>query len=574
MNNKKTNLNPEVIYESALMSTVSYEDMIKLAQIYSVGKDITHYLADLIDKEVVHNQPYYEKILKSANPQEIMNEDGTFPYPLKPDTKDLDTFTYDIIIECLTNPERAEEYVGAGHDYDAIKEQSKTLKTITEEKKSLAKIKKKNSEIDMNSITHFQKMKMIITEFEPCDEIKLMIITHLENRNGGLSDEMKDKKKKITEKIKSFQTSFNLAGKEAEKQQSLIAGWNTLSDELCSFFLRSDSVLIDKNIQDKFTNGFEHIDPNGDKLNLTAKFENGHITIDDKKTKNARMSLYIRKSNTTIPPTLHIAFRGTENEFKASYFLNDYPDMKNHLKKMQPIIDEVIKQELKKHKEQYPEQPLCINWSGHSLGAACASLALEENKDSKDIVHTGAFFGMPKIMVDNKNKAVSVAAYLYEGTKGKILSDKSKFKKFGALGIEGIYNHKSNYKEVVDNRGVCIDQAGDFICSGRKLTERLNKQLRHPTVNIYKDRNRSSIDHHSKVDYALLTRNLKETFTLHNLVYDIKNNTKEAHNHIDFIAGNIEDVKQRMTNISIVERIAALRGGISGTQIQSKNNKV
>lgn len=554
-------LKPEIIYESSLMANTSYEDIIKLAQIYTVGKDITDHMCELIEKEVIANQSHYLKLLETAEPiPNPKDPDGsTFPYPLKPTGMKDDTYAYNIIVECLRDPDSAEEYVGVGYDYDKIIEHSKTLKTITEEKKTAAKLVKPLTEEERMKLPQFQRMKLVLFEYEPCDEIKLMIVTHIENRNGGLSEELKAVKEKLTNNIKNFEAEFKLAKKESKRQEKIIESWGKLSDELCSFFLKSETINISDSIKNKFENGYSHTEPDGKKITLKAKFENGHITVNDGKSEDDRMSVYIRRSNSTIPPTLHISFRGTEEDYLGKYIRHDYVNMRNHYKKMRPIIEEIIAQELENHKKIYKDIPLSINWSGHSLGAACASEALKDHKDSDSIKNTGAFFGMPEIIYTKWEAANEFGTGLYSVVSNWTSNHKSKMNKFMTLGAETIINSDKNFNPVVDPRGIAINQAGDIITSSRRTNEDREKQLTYPSINVYKEGNRYHLKHHSAPDYAIITKNLLETFTLHNFVNDIKNGNSNINNYQEYYVGNLSTLISESNKKNVLDRLSNLR---------------
>lgn len=565
-------LNPEIIYESSLMANISYEDLIKLAQIYTVGRDITDHMCELVEKEVIANQKHYQNLLKTTKPSiDPENpQDDTFPYPLKPEGMDDDTYAYNVIVECLRDPNRAEEYVGVGSDYDLILEHSKTLKTITEEKKNAAKLTKPLTDEEISKLSSLQKMKRVISEYEPCDEIKLMIINHIENRNGGLSNEMQKNKEAILGKVKNFQAEFELAGKEAKKQSRVINSWNKISDEICAFFLRSDAIKINPETQEKYAKGYTHKEPNGKEITLTAKFENGHVTINDGKTDTDRMSLYVRKSNTTIPPTLHISFRGTEGDHFINYILHDYGNMKNHFEKMKPIIDDIIKQELLEHKKNFGDTPLNIHWSGHSLGAACASIALKNMTDNSDIKNTGAFFGMPEVVTGGMEAAKEVVNIVKTITKDLGTSNFSKVKKFINLGAESIVASTENYNNVKDNRAIAINQEGDIITASRRSNEKKKETLNYPTINIVKDTNNLSIKHHSALDYSILTKNLLDTFTLTNFIKDIKNNSPEINNIHEYYVGDINRLILESSKKTILDRLANIRND-SNTKVTTIN---
>lgn len=568
----KMSLNADIFYESSLMANISYEDIIKLAQIYSVGKDITNHMSELIEKEVIANQKHYQKLLKTTKPDLADGEDDdSFPYPLKPIGVAEDTYTYDVIIECLRDPTRADEYVGPGREYEQILENSKTLKTITEEKKNKAHLFKPLTEEEKSKLTTFEKMKLIVFEAEPCDEIKLMIINHIENRNGGLSEEMLKRKSQIVKNVKEFEAQFELAGKEAKIQSRIVKSWSKLSDELCSFFLRSDVVNINEEKKALFENGYEHIEPNGSKINLKATIEKGHISINDGKTEIDRLSLYVRKSNTTIPPTLHISFRGTEGEHFLKYIWHDYKNMENHYNKMKPIIDEIIKQELAIHKETYGDTPLNINWSGHSLGAACASIALSKNKDNSEIKHTGAFFGMPEVITNTKDGIKEIGTYVGAICQRLVKGDK-KVSKFAQLGVETLVRSTSEFKDVLDKRAISINQDGDLITSSRRAKEIENEHLTYPTIDVVKDSNYFQLKHHSATDYALITKNMLDSLALRRYIKEIETNPKMANEVHEYYTGELGKLIEESSKKNILDRLHTLRTDI--TNVSSTKRKL
>lgn len=153
------------------------------------------------------------------------------------------------------------------------------------------------------------------------------------------------------------------------------------------------SVEPSQAIIDKFT---EHKRINGN--TIKASFKDGYVDISEGDgPKDA--SFLVKKSYNTTPPTLHISFRGTDdsNTSKnvAHYFMEDYPNMNRQYKKLRGVLNAIIQEQTEIHKKEYPNEPMPVHFSGHSLGAAMAEKAIDTHKDNKDVSYTCVAFANP-----------------------------------------------------------------------------------------------------------------------------------------------------------------------------------
>ncbi len=88
----------------------------------------------------------------------------------------------------------------------------------------------------------------------------------------------------------------------------------------------------------------------------------------------------------------------------------------------EPILQDIIQEEINKHQINYPNTPLKVVFTGHSLGAALAEKTLDNFKDTDSVSYQGVFIANPgsfhylqkKI---NKLDQLSHQQYLYREKK-------------------------------------------------------------------------------------------------------------------------------------------------------------
>ena len=61
----------------------------------------------------------------------------------------------------------------------------------------------------------------------------------------------------------------------------------------------------------------------------------------------------------------------------------------------EPIIKDILNQELEKHKTLNPDKKLKVIFTGHSLGAALAEKSLDKFQDNENISFKGIFVSNP-----------------------------------------------------------------------------------------------------------------------------------------------------------------------------------
>lgn len=114
---------------------------------------------------------------------------------------------------------------------------------------------------------------------------------------------------------------------------------------------------------------------------LKASFENGYVDIgvDGLEKDTSFMVGYIK--NDEGEDVLNIVFRGTEDKSMNTlkYMTNRYPNMERQYHRLEPILEDILKQE----KEKNPK--LKVMFTGHSLGASLAEKALSKHKDNTDV---------------------------------------------------------------------------------------------------------------------------------------------------------------------------------------------
>jgi hypothetical protein len=127
-------------------------------------------------------------------------------------------------------------------------------------------------------------------------------------------------------------------------------------------------------------------------IDAAKRYNLGHR---EKLTKDASLLVgYIKENDQDV---LYISFRGTEQKVKSAlkYFLENYPNMERQYNYFEPILKDIISEEIKKHKELHPDKKLNIIFTGHSLGAALAEKALDKFQDDDNISYKGIFVSNP-----------------------------------------------------------------------------------------------------------------------------------------------------------------------------------
>jgi hypothetical protein len=181
-------------------------------------------------------------------------------------------------------------------------------------------------------------------------------------------------------------------------------------------------------------------DPKNDS-NVKATFYNGYIDAGQggKKYKDASLLMgYVKEKNEDI---LYISFRGTEQKVKSAfrYFLENYPNMERQYNYFEPIIKDILKEEVKKHKELNPNKKLKVIFTGHSLGAALAEKSLDKFQDDEDISFKGIFVSNPGSFhyVQNMvNKLDQIDCDLDKIKNSNIKNGKTKFLSLGATAMK------------------------------------------------------------------------------------------------------------------------------------------
>lgn len=127
---------------------------------------------------------------------------------------------------------------------------------------------------------------------------------------------------------------------------------------------------------------------------IEVTYDNGWFDFGetDKEYPTKDCSFLVGYIENESPKKLYISFRGTEKNATVltDYFINDYPNMERHYNKMAPILEKVIKQEIENNNGD-----LQISFTGHSLGAAMAEIAMSKYKDTEKVKYTATLIANP-----------------------------------------------------------------------------------------------------------------------------------------------------------------------------------
>ena len=131
--------------------------------------------------------------------------------------------------------------------------------------------------------------------------------------------------------------------------------------------------------------------------NIKATFYNGYIEAGETAQKYKDASLFIGYIKERGENVLYISFRGTEQKVKSAfrYFIENYPNMERQYNYFEPILKDILNDELKKHKQINPHKKLRVVFTGHSLGAALAEKSLDKFPDTQDMSFKGIFISNP-----------------------------------------------------------------------------------------------------------------------------------------------------------------------------------
>lgn len=127
---------------------------------------------------------------------------------------------------------------------------------------------------------------------------------------------------------------------------------------------------------------------------IVGQMKQGIIELSYKnERKSSAIGAFIIK-NDQGKDELHITFRGTDKNFRKlfSYFVNDYLYIEKTYNQIRPVVNNIIKNYIRSVPN---DKDINIVFSGHSLGAALASRALSEYKDSEQVKYHGIGFGSP-----------------------------------------------------------------------------------------------------------------------------------------------------------------------------------
>jgi hypothetical protein len=181
-------------------------------------------------------------------------------------------------------------------------------------------------------------------------------------------------------------------------------------------------------------------DPKNDS-NIKATFHNGYIDAGSggKKYKDASLLMgYVKNKDDDV---LYISFRGTEQKVKSAfkYFLENYPNMERQYNYFEPIIKDVLQEEIKKYKELNPNKKLKVVFTGHSLGAALAEKSLDKFQDDENVSYKGIFVSNPGSFhyVQNMvNKLDKIECDLDKIKNSDVKNFKTKFLAVGATAMK------------------------------------------------------------------------------------------------------------------------------------------
>ena len=194
-------------------------------------------------------------------------------------------------------------------------------------------------------------------------------------------------------------------------------------------------------------------------LNIVAEFNNGYIDVGRENGFKDASFMVGYLTSETGEKVLQVVFRGTEDKAMPTtdYFIQHYPNMERQYQRIEPILEEIIAQELEKHKKAFPNQKLNVMFSGHSLGAALAEKALDKHKDNGDIAYKGVLIANPGSF-HYMQKAINGLDFLEK----KLDKIKIKDSKFKILGKDAIKASLSLGKDVL-TAGVVFAKIGLFL---------------------------------------------------------------------------------------------------------------
>mgnify|MGYP001497908330 CR=1 FL=1 len=149
------------------------------------------------------------------------------------------------------------------------------------------------------------------------------------------------------------------------------------------------------------------------------------IQRDNDAPKNTKYRMCALKEESEEKTKIFISFRGTELGVTKGW-MEEYVNMRKHSEKFEHLVEEIIKEEIKKNP---PGKKMEINFSGHSLGAATAermSVYIQEKfkqeiKDGKIFVGGNIFANPGGLRYDQAirdkvvEKIITVEKTLYKG---------------------------------------------------------------------------------------------------------------------------------------------------------------
>lgn len=334
-------------------------------------------------------------------------------------------------------------------------------------------------------------------DIERSDELKYLMIKLIEESNKKenpnaseyLSKDLQDKKEAIAGTIKSY---YDLMGKSDAKFEGL----SGILEEMTDTLLNTQKTRFPSRLLRKYINGipsplenakpedkiYATVDRQGfvsiteyptkkipdnailDQIDSkTGRIKNRWVEIDNSDKEKSTISFQVIKTNDPFP-TLHVVFRGTDTgkdigQSKLgmeNYLSQDYFKMDAQYKKMKPFIDDAIAYQMLVHNRNpaNKDTPLNVNFTGHSLGAAYAHIALEDNLRNGNetistarlnnngsplakleepyvegkVTYTGNSFNIPPILKDNLGTKVL----------GSVVTNGYKLAKNGAFYALGI----------------------------------------------------------------------------------------------------------------------------------------
>lgn len=165
-----------------------------------------------------------------------------------------------------------------------------------------------------------------------------------------------------------------------------------LLEDTYNFYQKFSHLEFSESLQEKF----KIFNPKNDH-DIEVDFDYGYINAGRKGIDKKDGSLLIGYTRENDENILYVSFRGTEKRAKhpLKYFLENYPNMERQYNHFEPILQDIIQEEIKKHKDNNPNTPLKVVFTGHSLGAALAEKALDNFKDTESVSYKGVFIANP-----------------------------------------------------------------------------------------------------------------------------------------------------------------------------------